>query len=234
MSIIDELKSELQSHANKEASEGAKRFFKEEIQTLGVKSAIVKKISARFFKRTKGMKNAEIINLCEDLMKTGILEYLGIAQDWFFRLRKQYAPEDFKTLERWVKNYIHNWAACDDLCTHSLGYFLSDFPDFTRNLFAWAQSSNRWERRASAVALIYPVRKGKYRDKVFEIADILLTDKDDMVQKGYGWMLKVAADFELQKVFDYVMKNKHIMPRTALRYAIEKMPAEMKKKAMER
>lgn len=234
MSIIDELKCELEPYSNKKASQGAKRFFKEEIQTLGVKSAIMRKISARFFKKTKGLKKSEIIALCEELMKTDVLEYIGIAQDWFFRLRKQYAPEDFEILEKWVKNYIHNWAVCDDLCTHSLGYFLFEFPDFTMNLFAWAQSSNRWERRASAVALIYPVRQGKYRDKVFEIANILLTDSDDMVQKGYGWMLKVAADFELQKVFDYVMKNKNIMPRTALRYAIEKMPAEMKKKAMER
>ncbi len=234
MSIIDELKSELQSHADKKISEGAKRFFKEEIQTLGIKSATVRKISAQFFKKTKGLKKAEIIALCEELMRTGVLEYRGIAQDWFFRLRKQYAPEDFQVLDRWVRNYIHNWADCDDLCTHSLGYFLMDFPDFTRQLFVWAKSPNRWERRASAVALIYPVRKGKYRDKVFEIADILLPDKDDMVQKGYGWMLKVTADFELQKVFDYVMKNKHIMPRTALRYAIEKMPADMKKRAMEK
>ncbi len=59
-------------------------------------------------------------------------------------------------------------------------------------------------------------------------------DKDDMVQKGYGWMLKEASKKHQAEVFDYVMKRKAEMPRTALRYAIEKMPAEMRKKAMER
>ena len=67
---------------------------------------------------------------------------------------------------------------------------------------------------------------------VLGIADILLTDADDMVQKGYGWLLKSASATREQEVFDYVIKNKSVMPRTALRYAIEKMPPERKKLAM--
>jgi len=66
----------------------------------------------------------------------------------------------------------------------------------------------------------------------FEIADLLLTDADDMVQKGYGWMLKEAGLNFRDEVFEYVMKNKDKMPRTALRSAIEKLPADMRKKAM--
>jgi len=82
------------------------------------------------------------------------------------------------------------------------------------------------------VTLIIPAREGRYLDDVFEIADILLEDQDDMVQKGYGWMLKAASQSHQTEVFDYVMKNKTRMPRTALRYAIEKMDAGLKKKAM--
>jgi 3-methyladenine DNA glycosylase AlkD len=55
-----------------------------------------------------------------------------------------------------------------------------------------------------------------------------------MVQKGYGWLLKEASRAHQAEVFDYVMKNKAVMPRTSLRYAIEKMPAELRRKAMER
>jgi 3-methyladenine DNA glycosylase AlkD len=89
-------------------------------------------------------------------------------------------------------------------------------------------------RRASAVSLIVPARKGKFLNDIFEIADKLLVDDDDLVQKGYGWMLKVASQPHQQEVFDYVIKNKKIMPRTALRYAIEKMPRELKTRAMEK
>ncbi len=95
-------------------------------------------------------------------------------------------------------------------------------------------SPNRWVRRAAAVSLIIPAKNGKFLRDVFQIADILLLDKDDMVQKGYGWMLKVASQAHQQEVFRYVLTHKAAMPRTALRYAIEKMPKELKKKAMEK
>jgi 3-methyladenine DNA glycosylase AlkD len=89
-------------------------------------------------------------------------------------------------------------------------------------------------RRASAVSLIIPAKKGLFLKDIFEISDILLLDKDDLVQKGYGWMLKAASQAHDKKVFEYVMKNKKTMPRTALRYAIEKMPKALKEKAMEK
>ncbi len=84
------------------------------------------------------------------------------------------------------------------------------------------------------MTLILPARKGDFLKEVFEISDILLEDRDDMVQKGYGWMLKEASKKHQPEVFDYVMSKKARMPRTALRYAIEKMPAEMRRRAMER
>jgi len=89
-------------------------------------------------------------------------------------------------------------------------------------------------RRAAAVSLIVPARRGKFLTEIFQIADLMLPDNDDMVQKGYGWMLKVASQSHEQEVFEYVISNKRVMPRTALRYAIEKMPPELKTIAMEK
>ena len=124
---------------------------------------------------------------------------------------------------------MDNWAKCDTLCNHTLGSFLEMYPQFIENLMGWARARNRWLRRASAVTLILPARKGLFMKEVFEISDILLMDGDDMVQKGYGWLLKEASKAHQQEVFDYVMKWKAKMPRTALRYAIEKMPVEMRR-----
>jgi 3-methyladenine DNA glycosylase AlkD len=69
---------------------------------------------------------------------------------------------------------------------------------------------------------------------ITDLTDQLLLDKDDLVQKGYGWLLKVASHLHQKEVFDYVMKNKEHMPRTALRYAIEKMPQSLRREAMKR
>jgi 3-methyladenine DNA glycosylase AlkD len=106
------------------------------------------------------------------------------------------------------------------------------YPEFLSCLKKWAGSDNRWVRRASAVSLIVPARKGKFLKDIFEIADTLHADKEDMVQKGYGWMLKAASQAHQKEVFDYVIGRKATMPRTSLRYAIEKMPQELKAKAM--
>jgi 3-methyladenine DNA glycosylase AlkD len=87
-------------------------------------------------------------------------------------------------------------------------------------------------RRASAVTLVMPVRRGFFFDYVFEIADLLLLDDDDLVRKGYGWMLKEASRLHRQEVYEYVIKNKAVMPRIALRYAIELMPQDLRRTAM--
>ena len=99
---------------------------------------------------------------------------------------------------------------------------------------SWAKSENRWLKRASAVSFIVPAKKGLFLQDAFEICDILLTDEDDMVQKGYGWLLKEESRKHQEKVFDYVVKNRKVMPRTALRYAIELMPRELKQEAMKK
>jgi 3-methyladenine DNA glycosylase AlkD len=115
-----------------------------------------------------------------------------------------------------------------------VGTFVEMYPDHVNRLKDYARSENRWMRRASAVTLIIPARKGKFLSDILEIANILLTDQDDLVQKGYGWMLKAASEANQRAIFDYVINNKAIMPRTSLRYAIEKMPKELKTAAMEK
>jgi 3-methyladenine DNA glycosylase AlkD len=111
---------------------------------------------------------------------------------------------------------------------------IAKYPRSIGELMKWARSDNRWLKRASAVTLIIPAKKGEFLKEAFEISDILLVDADDMVQKGYGWLLKEESRKHQKEVFEYVMQNKHKMPRTALRYAVELMPGELRKKAMEK
>jgi 3-methyladenine DNA glycosylase AlkD len=232
--VLAAVRQELLQSIDEKTRENAQRFFKEEVKFHGVKSALVKKIATKYFREIKDRDKKEIFSLCENLLQANFGEEAFIAFEWAYSLRRTYEPEDFAVFERWVDLYVDNWAKCDTLCNHTLGTFVETYPQFIENLAVWARAENRWLRRASAVTLILPARKGAFLQEVFEISDILLTDKDDMVQKGYGWLLKEASRKHQSEVFDYVMKWKAKMPRTALRYAIEKMPAEMKKKAMAR
>jgi 3-methyladenine DNA glycosylase AlkD len=116
----------------------------------------------------------------------------------------------------------------------TIGDLIQKYPQLIREIKSWARSKNRWLRRASAVSLIVPAKKGDFLKDALEICDLLLLDGDEMVQKGYGWLLKEESRIHQREIFDYVVKNKAVMPRTALRYAIELMPKEIKVLAMEK
>lgn len=233
-SIIEKVSNQLIETGNEENRQSGQRYFKEEIKLRGVKSADITRISKSLYTEICHLSKKEIFEICTQLWQTGYFEEGIVACEWSYKLRKQYEPDDFETFERWIANYISNWATCDTLCNHSVGDFLMMYPDFLEKLKIFAVSPNRWMRRAAAVSLIVPARKGLFLSTIFELAEILLLDKDDLVQKGYGWMLKAASQAHEQEVFEFVVNRKDIMPRTALRYAIEKMPAELKKIAMEK
>ena len=133
-----------------------------------------------------------------------------------------------------MKKSVNDWAACDHLCTGPMGNLVRQYPDMSSKMRPWTRSKNRWLRRAAAVSLIVPVRDRLLLEEVFRTAGALLEDRDDMVQKGYGWMLKEASNVFPDELFEYVMNSRNRMPRTALRYAIEKYPANLRRKAMQK
>ncbi len=230
--IIEQLRHELISNSDETTKESGQRYFREEVRLYGVKTNIVSKISKQVFKSIEQLSKKEIFDLCEGLWRSGILEESFIACNWAYAMKKQYAEDDFPLFERWVNEYVSNWASCDTLCNHTVGTFLEMYPSYIEKLKEWTKSQNRWVRRASAVSLIIPARKGLFKEDIFEIADNLLLDADDLVQKGYGWMLKSLCTRYEDDVYRYVLSKQDIMPRTALRYAIEKMPKARKQEAM--
>jgi len=230
--IILKIRKQLEENIDIKTKESSQKFIKEKIEFYGVKIPIVNKISKNIFCEIESFDKPEIFRLIEILWQSGILEESFIACNWTYSLRERFQPTDFEVFKKWIISYINNWASCDTFCNHSVGEFIQMYPEFLNGLINFTKSENRWMRRASAVSLIIPARKGLFLNEIFEIANKLLLDKDDLVQKGYGWMLKAASESHQAEVFDFVMKNKLIMPRTSLRYAIEKMPQEMRKIAM--
>lgn len=232
--IIKEIREYLAEKADVKIRESSKRYFKEEISCYGMKTSAVEAIEREWFKKISSLPKAKILAICESLWQSGMMEESFIACNWSFRLHKQYEPADFEVFERWIHSYVNNWASCDTLCNHTIGEFIEMYPDFLSALKRFTRSDNRWVKRAAAVSLIVPARKGEFLQDIFEIADSMLHDRDDMVQKGYGWMLKAASQAHQQEVFEFVMARKATMPRTSLRYAIEKMPPDLRAAAMAR
>lgn len=231
---IEKLRKELKKNIDEKTKETSQNFFKEKIKAYGVKVPVVQKLSKEFFKEINFKSKPEIFELCEVLWESGYIEESFVACNWSYFIHEKYEPSDFKIFKRWAKDYVNNWASCDTLCNHTVGEFIEMYPEKITGLKELAKSNNKWMRRAAAVSLIIPARKGKFLKEIIEIADMLLLDEEDLVQKGYGWMLKAASEANQQSIFEYVIKNKNTMPRTALRYAIEKMPKNLKAVAMEK
>lgn len=234
--MIHLLRQILKDSIDPKTLQSSDRFFKpgEQAKVYGIKMTDVTKIAKEFYKEIDGQPKTQIFELCEQLWQSGYLEEAVIACEWAYSLRKKYAPEDFEVFERWLSVYVDNWASCDTLCNHTIGTFVEQYPQYISRLKAWTKSDNRWVRRGAAVTLIIPARKGLFFGDILEIATSMLCDRDDMVQKGYGWMLKAASQAYCEEVFNFVVANKSTMPRTALRYAIEKMPTDMRVEAMKK
>lgn len=115
---------------------------------------------------------------------------------------------------------INNWDLVDLGALHMIGRYLFDKPRTV--LYELAKSENIWERRSAIVGTAYFIRQNDLND-TFKIAEMLVYDKHDLIHKGTGWMLRFAGDKDRKGLLDFLDKYAAMMPRTLLRYAIEKL-----------
>jgi 3-methyladenine DNA glycosylase AlkD len=232
--ILDQIRLDFKASVDQKTQQSFQRFFKEKVQAYGVKTGTVAKIAKKHWTQVKNLTKLEIFSLCEQLYRSDYMEEAFVVSFWLPNMVDRFERCDLPVFRGWIERYINNWAKCDGFCNHTVGDFIEKFPECLGEVKCWAKSENRWMKRASAVSLIVPAKRGEFLADVFEISDMLLQDMDDMVQKGYGWLLKEASRKHQKEVFEYVMRNRQVMPRTALRYAIELMPKELKVQAMSR
>lgn len=141
--------------------------------------------------------------------------------------------EVFFKVEEWLSSdYFNNWAAVDVLCPDVVGSLLLKYAELRDKILEWPSSSNKWLRRAAAVSFILIARKGKMLDTVYKIPPLLFRDDEDIVQKANGWLLKEAGKTDSKRLKDFLLEHGPSIPRTTLRYAIEKFNAEERKEIL--
>ena len=240
-STIKKIRKELQENAEIDYRKSSKNFFKEPIKIYGTKTPVVRRIADKYYKEIDHLTKEQIYELAEELYKSNYNEESIVASQWVMKLQPKYEASDFKTFEKWIDEYLNNWSKVDDFCTHAMHQLLIKFPHTNKKIEIWTKSENKWLRRASAVTYVSWGKKDKackfyekFLPDVFKTAESLLTDEEDLVQKGYGWMLKYTAICYPNQVYQFLAKHKNNMTRIALRYAIEKMPQEMRAEIMQK
>lgn len=123
--------------------------------------------------------------------------------------------------------FVNNWDLVDLSAPHLVGAYLEGKSH--RPLYRLAKSKSLWERRISILATFHFIRQNDFADTL-RIAELLLADEEDLMHKAVGWMLREVGKRDLKTLEQFLQEHHHAMPRTMLRYAIEKFP-ERKRQA---
>jgi 3-methyladenine DNA glycosylase AlkD len=167
----------------------------------------------------------DAVRFANVLIADPYLETKAVGIEVLARYRQLFTPRLLPVLKRWLaRNHAANWATTDAICGTLLGPLLADHPSLLPEMRAWARHRNMWVRRASAVALIPPMRRGLALDLAYQIAEMLHADDHDLIQKAVGWMLREAGKADSARLERYLRTNSAAIPRTTMRYAIERFP----------
>ena len=227
---INNLKKELKKKANPEKSKTLARFFKtgrgeygEEDVFLGIPVPEIRKSISKFtdvsLKETEKMLESEI----HEERLAGLLILVSQYEKGNDGTKKKIYEFCLKNVKR-----INNWDLVDLTAPKIVGDFLTKNPERKKIIYDMALSENLWERRISIISTLAFIRK-KRTDDVFSIAEILIRDERDLIHKAVGWMLREAGKIELKPLENFLKKHHEKMPRTTLRYAIEKFPENKRK-----
>ena len=134
-----------------------------------------------------------------------------------------------KIVDMYIKNTknVNNWDLVDTSAYSILGEYLLDKKRDV--LYKFSKSKSVWERRISIVATYSFIKKGQLSDTL-DISESLFDDKEDLIHKAVGWMLREVGKKDVEKLKSFLSKNIKKLPRTTLRYAIERFGVEERKK----
>jgi 3-methyladenine DNA glycosylase AlkD len=224
----------LAGSADAERARQVQRYFKETVRSFGVTSPAVRGLAREVHEATrKEWRIEEAIELCDLLFPRPELEAKSVAALVLLRHQKAFRRELFQKLHGWLRsNHLGNWASVDTLCPQALGVLLARFPELLPRIERWARDPNRWVRRASIVAFLKLVKRKEYLDPAYAMAARHFASSDDLVQKADGWLLREAGKRDMERLEQFLLAHGPGVPRTTLRYAIERFPVKKRRELL--
>jgi 3-methyladenine DNA glycosylase AlkD len=222
--------------ADPEKAVQAQRYFKEAIFSYGLSAEDSRELAREMYLLVKdGWSLKEAVELCEILLPNKYLEAKGLATFLFLRFRAEFGRPVLNLVKTWLaRDYLDNWASVDLLCPDGLGVLLERNPDLVPKIKSWTSHPNRWVKRAAAVSFIKLARRGKCLDAAYQIAGRLFPCEDDLIEKANGWLLREAGKTDMARLEKYLLRQRGRIPRTTLRYAIERFPESRRRQLLEK
>jgi len=222
---IKDIEKDISRYKRKNKAKKLHRFFKTGVEEyaegdifLGLKTEEIKIIAKKYREISlSGLK---------ELLRSKIHDYRNVA---IRILNYQFQKKDIKAKKRIYSFYlenlsgINNWDLVDNSAHKIMGAYLYISGNPRKILFSLARSNNLWEKRIAMIATYYFIKEQDFHDAL-KIAEILLYDKEDLIHKAVGWMLREIGNRDMLVEERFLKKNYKDMPRTMLRYSIEKFP----------
>jgi 3-methyladenine DNA glycosylase AlkD len=230
--IAGQIRSALRDGGSAEHAAGVQWFFKEEIKSHGWYTGDLRRAVRRCRREILREHDFDfLVQVADELFSGSVLEEKVAAVFLLEKLDAQFGDREFRLFESWLDR-ISSWADHDGLVHYLIAPMVAAKPARAQAVFRWAKSRDRWHRRAACVALIRGARAKMFFPQIVKLSNSLLADKDDMVQKGLGWLLRETAKFEARRTVPYLMKIRGRAPRLVLRTACETLPESTRKKVL--
>ncbi|HTA47956.1 MAG TPA: DNA alkylation repair protein, partial [Verrucomicrobiae bacterium] len=227
-----QLRRVLKNGGSAEHGAGVQWFFKDEIKSHGWYTADLRRAAVRFRREVRKEHGLDfLIEVADRLFSGPVLEEKIAAVFLLEKLDGEFGDAEFKLFETWLDR-ISSWSDHDALVHDLIAPMIASRPARAKTVFRWAKSPSRWHRRAACVALIRGSRAKIFLPEIIKLSDFLLSDEDDMVQKGLGWLLRETAKFDAKRTVPYLMKIRGRAPRLVLRTACETLPPAVRKRVL--
>ncbi|WP_138429046.1 DNA alkylation repair protein [Fodinibius saliphilus] len=220
-----EVQQALRENENPERAERSQKFFKtgpgeygEGDRFLGIPMPQIRAIAKNYDE----LSLPETEKLLQSKWHEERLCALVIMVQQTQKADDQSRKELFNLYKRNTK-YVNNWDLVDSSAHNIAGRYLVDHNRAI--LYSWAKSNNLWERRIAIISTLYFIRQEEYKDTL-ALAKILLRDNHHLIHKAVGWMLREVGNRDRIREENFLEQHATEMPRTMLRYAIEKFPED--------
>jgi 3-methyladenine DNA glycosylase AlkD len=229
-----EIRRLLKDGGRAEHAAGVQWFFKEKIKSHGWYTADLRQAAVKCRRRIiKEFGLPFLLQVADKVFAGKNLEEKVFAVFLLEDLTAEFGDSEFRLFESWLPR-ISSWADHDGLVHYLISPMVAAKPVRRRNVFRWAKSRNRWQRRAACVALIRGARQKMFFPEIKRLSAMLLADEDDMVQKGLGWLLRETAKFDAKRAVPFLMSIRGRAPRLVLRTACETLPVGVRKRVLAR
>lgn len=227
---------QLRTRARPAVAEQGRNYFKptDEFTLLGMRAADLRALERELFQEVRGRWSVtEAEALCERLVRRRELEAKQLGVLLLGRFRNDYPRALFPVVRRWLdERWFPNWAAVDTLAPTVLTPLIERYPSLLPQLLRWGGSRNHWRRRAAVVALVLLARRGRFLDEAYALVAHLFADEEDLMHKACGWLLREAGKTDMPRLERFLRMHGPAIPRTTLRYAIERFPEQRRKRLL--